>query len=94
MIVEFIGVTTYSVDLDENDMKKIKKWITENKEETEYMSSKETILKAVKELHESCELEPYKEEKYSESDFYTEKINWSEFEERDADEILNELLRG
>lgn len=93
MVVEFIGVTTYSVDLDEDDMEKVKKWITENKEEAEYMSSKEIILKAVENLYESGELEPYKEEKCTESDFYTEEINWSGFEEHDADEILNELLR-
>lgn len=56
------------------------------------MDSKEIILKAVKELYESCDLEPYKEEKCTESDFYTKGINWSEFEEHDADEILNELM--
>lgn len=52
------------------------------------MTDKEKIIKAVEELYEEDEIDPY--ESSDESDFSTEEFRWSEFEERSAKEILGD----
>ena len=49
---------------------------------------KKAILKAVSILSSECEIELYADT--VESDFATDEINWSEYEEREAEEILSE----
>lgn len=52
------------------------------------MDKKKAIAKAVEMLCEEDEIDLYEES--TESDFCTDEINWSEFERRTPEEILNE----
>lgn len=51
------------------------------------MTDKESILAAVNILYNDSKLDLYDDS--VESDFSTEEINWSEFEDKSAKEILN-----
>ena len=50
------------------------------------MTKKESISAAVDILYNDCEIDLY--DNAIESDYHTEEINWSEFEDRSAEEIL------
>lgn len=63
-------------------------YVQEHKDELPSFDMEENILHAIRELHSDCEIELYDGEKETESDFMTEEINWSEFEEMTAEEIL------
>ena len=94
MDIEAVGVYTYTVHLTKDDVDKIKQWILDpaNKKELED-DMRENIIKAVSNL----EIHLYEDGKYVESDFRTDNILWSEFEEREPEEILgislNDLLQ-
>lgn len=84
-VVEAIGVTYYTCTITDENEKKIKEWIKEHKkdEELEYLNGEETIIKAIEDLG----IDLYDD--YVESDFYTDEIKWSEFEDSSAEEILS-----
>lgn len=90
MLIEVIAKTWYTVELTDEDMDKVKQYIRDNREELSSYDMEVNILQAVRELHSNCEIELYNGEKETESDFQTYKIEWSEFEERSAEEILRE----
>lgn len=84
--VEAVGTIYYTCELSDEDEEKVVKYIKENPEEFEYMIVDEAIVEAVKILWNNGEIELY--ENSVESDYSTEEINWSEFEDRSAEEIL------
>lgn len=85
--VEAVGTIYYTCELSDEDEEKVVNYIKDNPEEFEFMTEKESILAAVDILYRDCEIDLYND--YTESDYSTEEINWSEFEERSAEEILN-----
>lgn len=88
--VEAVATVYYTCSLSDEDGQKVLDYIKENPEEFEFMSDKEKIVKAVEKLYVEDQIELYQFS--NESDFTTEKIKWSEFEERTAEEILkNEI---
>lgn len=82
--VEAIGISNYTCTISNENEKKIKEWIKERKDDPElrYLNDKEKIIKAIEEL----EIDLY--EDYAESDFCTDEVRWSEFEDSSAEEIL------
>lgn len=85
--VEVVGTIYYTCELSDEEEEKVVNYIKDNPEEFEFMDSKEAILSAVNILYGDSEIELYNNA--TESDYLTEEINWSEFEERSADEILS-----
>lgn len=90
MEIEVIGKTYYTVHLDDEDVKKVKQWIKDNEEDLPSFDMKENICAAVMDLYSDGQIDLYSDDKATESDFSTEEINWSEYEERMAEEILSE----
>ena len=90
MKIEIIGKTYYTVHLNDEDVKKIKKWIKDHEEDLPSFDMKENICAAVMDLYQDGQIDLYSDDKATESDFDTESINWSEYEERMAEEILDE----
>ena len=90
MKIEAVGKVFYTVHLTEEDVGKIKKYLSTHN--LPQFNLKEKILFAVDQLRRSGEIKLYIPGKYVESDFWTESINWSEFEEHTADEILGEKI--
>jgi len=92
MKIEVTGTITYTVDLTDEEVDKVRKRVKKKEKENGYptFDSESSILEAVKELHDEDEISLYEGGKYTESDFCTESINWSEFEEKEPEEILNE----
>lgn len=85
--VEAIARVNYTCTLTDKEEQLVLNYIKDNKEEFEFMTDKNKIIKAVNELYSDGEIELY--EHSTETDFSTEEIIWSAFEERDAKEILN-----
>lgn len=90
MEIEVIGKTYYTVHLDDEDVNKVKKWIKDHEEDLLSFDMKENICAAVMDLYSDGQIDLYSDDKATESDFDTESINWSEYEEKMAEEILNE----
>lgn len=86
--IEAVATVYYTCCLSDEDSQKVIDYIKENPKEFEFMSDKKKIVKAVEILHDGCEIELYDDT--TESDFNTEEIKWSEFEERSAKEILGD----
>lgn len=86
--VEAVATVYYTCSLSDKDGQKVLDYIKENPEKFEFMSDKKKILKAVEILHEECEIELYDDS--VESDFSTDELRWSEFEDRTAEEILEQ----
>lgn len=86
--VEAVATIYYTCSLSDEDGQKVLNYIKENPEEFEFMLAKEKIIKAVEKLYDNSEINIYDDS--AESDFTTEKIIWSEFEEKTAEEILEE----
>lgn len=82
--IEAVGCTVYTCTISDEDEKKVLKYIKEHEEEMQFMDDKGKIIKAVQE----CDINLYDD--CVESDFWTEKVKWSECEERTAKEILGE----
>lgn len=91
MEIEVIGTTYYTVHLDDEDVKKVKQWIKDHEEDLPSFDMKKNICAAVMDLYQDGQIDLYSDNKATESDFSTEEINWSEYEERMAEEILSEL---
>ena len=90
MEIEVVGKTYYTVHLNDEDVKKVKQWIKDHEEDLPSFDMKENICKAVMDLYSDGQIDLYSDDKATESDFSTEEINWSEYEERMAEEILSE----
>lgn len=84
--VEAVATVYYTCSLSDEDGKKVLDYIKENPEKFEFMSDKKKILKAVDILFSDCEIELY--DNVVESDFNTDEIRWSEFEDKKPEEIL------
>ena len=84
--VEAVATTWFTCTLTDEEEKKVVDYIKENPDEFEYMDKKDAIAKAVEILYENDEINLY--DSTTESDFSTDEIKWSEFEERTAEEIL------
>lgn len=80
--IEAVGCTVYTCTISDEDEKKIKQYIKDHEEEMECMDDEEKIIKAIAE----CDIDLYNNA--VESDFWTDEIKWSEYEERTAEEIL------
>lgn len=89
MNIEVVGTTYYTVHLTDEDVSKVKKWIEDNKDDLPSSNMKKNICEAVSELSSIGEIDLYADNKATESDFCTDSISWSEFEEQTAEEILN-----
>lgn len=85
--IEAVATVTYTCKLSDEDEEKVVKYIKDNPDEFEFMTDKESILAAVNILYNDNKLDLYDDS--VESDFSTEEINWSEFEDKSAKEILN-----
>lgn len=88
MDIEVVGKTYYTVHLSDEDVTKVKMWIKSHKDELPNFDMEKNVCAAVAELSSNGEIELYSDGKTAESDFCTVEINWSEFEERSAEEIL------
>lgn len=88
MNIEVIGKVYYTVELTDEDVEKVKKYIKDHEDDLPSFDAYKNICWAVQELVNECEIELYTDDKANESEFSTEEINWSEFEERTAEEIL------
>ena len=84
--VEAVATTWFTCTLTDEEEKKVVDYIKENPDEFEYMDKEDAIVKAVEILYENDEINLY--DSTTESDFSTDEIKWSEFEERAAEEIL------
>ena len=91
MCIEVEARTIYTVRLTDEDMVKVKKWIKEHEEDLPSFKMEDNIAWAVARLYEEDEISLYDDGKADESDFYTDKVRWSEFEEREAKEILESI---
>ena len=85
--VEAVGTIYYTCELSDEDEEKVVRYINDNPEEFEFMTEEESILAAVDILYNDSEIELY--DNATESDYHTEELNWSEFEDRSAEEILS-----
>ena len=83
--VEAVGTIYYTCELSDKDEEKVVRYIKDNPEEFDYMDE-DTIMEAVRILWDKGEIELY--ENAIESDYSTEEVNWSEFEDRSPEEIL------
>lgn len=90
MDIEVIGMTWYTVHLSDEDVEKVKQWLEEHKDNLPSFDPKENISKAVEDLYDKGEISLFDDDKCTESDFNTEEIRWSEFEEREPEEIFGE----
>lgn len=86
--VEVVGTIYYTCELSDEDEKKVVNYIKDNPEDFEFMNEKESITAAVHILYNNSEIELY--DNAIESDYSTEEIKWSEFEERLPMQILAE----
>lgn len=84
--IEVVGRICYTCVLSDKDEEKVVNYIRDNPEEFEFMDNEEAISAAVNILYADSEIELYNNA--TESDYSTEEVNWSEFEERSAEEIL------
>lgn len=89
MNIEVVAHVTYTVHLTDEDMEKVKKFLKENEDNLPSFNVDENICYAVSVLYHKGEISLYDEGKATESDFSTEEFNWSEFEDKSPEEILN-----
>lgn len=88
--VEVEGKIIYTVHLTDEDVALVKQWIVEHEEEDlPSFDMKENIAYAVEKLYGEGKISLYDGNKAVESDYYTENIYWSEFEDREPEDILN-----
>lgn len=90
MDIEVVGRTWYTVHLTDEDVQKVKQYIKDHEDILPCFDMEKNICWAVAQLSSHCEIDLYFDGKAIESDFNTEEICWSEFEDRSAKEILAE----
>ena len=83
--VEAVGTIYYTCELSDKDEEKVINYIKDSPYSPDYIDE-ETIMDAVRTLWANGEIELY--DNSTESDYSTEEINWSEFEDRSVEEIL------
>jgi hypothetical protein len=86
--VEAVGTIYYTCELSDEDEEKVVNYIKDNPDkfaDFDYMDE-DAIIEAVNTLYSNHEIDLYANS--TESDYSTEEINWSEFEDRSAEEIL------
>lgn len=88
--IKSTSIVYYTCKLYDDDEQKILDYIKSNPIKFEFMTSESKITKAVEELYANGNIDIYKDS--TESDFFTDSIEWSEFEEKNADDILNQQL--
>lgn len=88
MELEVVARVTYTVHLSDEDVEKVKKYLKDNKENLPSFFDEENLCYAVRMLYEQGEISLYDDGKATESDFSTEKFNWSEFEDKTVEQIL------
>lgn len=88
MYIEAEGKVTYTIELTDEDVVLVDQWIKEHCDDLPSFDMKENIAYAVWDLYRKGEISIYDEGKATESDFSTECMSWSEFEEREPEEIL------
>ena len=91
MSIQAKAMVTYTITLGKEDIEKVKNYVDENREDflTGEKYTESEFINAVWELYNSGEISLYDD--YVESDFSTEEIEWSSFEDRTADEILRRV---
>lgn len=90
MDIEVVGKMWYTVHLTDEDVEKVKQYIKEHEDDLPSFDMDKNICWVVGKLANACEIELYADGKAEESDFATEGIYWSEFEDRTPEEILGE----
>ena len=92
MKIEVVAKTTYTVHLTDEDVEKVKEWISQKTSENDLPSfnMEYNIRAAIYDLQSKGEISLYDDGKCTETDFSTESIEWSEFEEKEPEDILNE----
>lgn len=88
MCIEVEGKTIYAVKLTDEDVSLVKQWIEEHEEDLPSFDMRENITYAVRRLYDDGKISLYNKDKTIESDFFTEDVSWSEFEDREPEEIL------
>ena len=94
MNIEVVGEKYYTVSSTDEEMDKDKSLIKDHEDDLPSFNMKENICQAVTDLYQNDKIDLYSKDKAAESDFITDRINWSEFEERTAEEILNAVLES
>lgn len=90
MNIEVVGRTLYTVHLTDEDVRKVRQYIKDHEDDLPSFDMSKNICWAVDKLTLQCEIELFSDNKATESDFETEEINWSEYEERTPEDILGE----
>lgn len=88
MCIEVEGKTIYTVKLTDEDILLVKQWLEEHEEDLPSFDMRENIAYAVRRLYDNGKISLYDKDKATESDFYTEVVSWSEFEDREPEAIL------
>ena len=86
--IEVVEKVWHTATISDEEEQKVKDYIKCNPDEFEYMNEEEAICKAVWDLYYGGEIEIYNDD-CVDSDTNTEEVNWSEFEDCSAEEILN-----
>ena len=86
--IEVVEKVWHTATISDEEEQKVKDYIKCNPDEFEYMNEEEAICKAVFDLYYDGEIEIYDDD-CVDSESITEKVNWSEFEDCSAEEILN-----
>lgn len=89
MCIEVVAKTWYTIELTDEDVEKVKQYIKDHEDNLKSYSAENKIRVAISELRSHCKIELFGAGKETESDFLVEEINWSEFEERSAEDILH-----
>ena len=90
MNIEVVATTWYTVYLSDEDVEKVKQWIKDHEDDLPSFDMKKNVSEAVHELYVNGEISFYEYGKYTEIDFNTEDVRWSEFEKREPEEILED----
>lgn len=89
MDIEVVATTWYTVHLSDEDVQKVKQWIKNHEDDLPSFDMKKNMTEAIYDLHANGEISFYDDKKCIESDFNTEEVNWSEYEEKEPEEILD-----
>lgn len=91
MKIEVTANVTYTVNLSDEDVIKVREYMTNHTNPSGTLISKQNVCHAIWELYNDGEISLYDDGKAVESDFSTEEINWSEFEEKTVQDMFNGL---
>lgn len=82
--IETHNMVICTCTISDEDEERIRQHIHDNPDRFQYKSDQEAIIQAIEDL----KINLY--EDYVESDSYADGVFWSEFEDRSAEEILND----